>query len=56
MSIQVLTPRLNKTRVMLNGDGNKNSNEINRKFARGAHLFVHFFAVVLHDYKAVMHD
>ena len=56
MSIQVLTPRLNKNSVMLKGDGNDNSNKINRKLARGAHLFVHFFAVVLHDYNAVMHD
>ena len=27
------------------------------KFARAAHFFVHFFAVVLHDYTdAVLHD
>ena len=28
-----------------------------KKFAGAAHLFVHFFAVVLHDYNAiVLHD
>ena len=52
---------------MLNGDGNKNGNKINRSnqqnkknFARTAHfdpLFVHLFAVVLHgDYNAVLKD
>ena len=40
---------------MLNGDGNENSNKINRKFARAAHLFIHFFADILYDYNAVMH-
>ena len=48
---------------MLNGYSNENGIEINRsnrqkaKFARAAHFFVHFFAVVLHDYtEAVLHD
>ena len=54
---------------MVNGDGYENGNNINRsnkpkkkkqnktKFAGAAHLFVHFFAVVLHDYNAiVLHD
>ena len=42
---------------MLNGDGNENSNKINRsnkekkQFAGAAQFFVHFFAVVLHDLK-----
>ena len=43
-------------------DGSGNGNKINRsnlskknKFAL-AHFFVHFFAVVLHDYNAVLHD
>ena len=54
---------INKNRVMLNGYSNENGIEINRsnrqkaKFARAAHFFVHFFAVVLHDYTdAVLHD
>ena len=33
---------------MLNGDGNENGNKI--KFSRAAHIFGHFFAVVLHDW------
>ena len=46
---------------MLNGDGTENGNEINRskqktKFALAAHFFVHFFAVFLHGYNAVLHD
>ena len=50
---------------MLNGDGNENGIKINRpnkqkknKFALEAYFFVHFFAVVLHDYNpdAVSHD
>ena len=55
---------------MVNGDGYENGNKINRsnqqkkkkkptkkrkkKFAGAAHLFVHFFAVVLHDYNAIV--
>ena len=43
---------------MLTGDGNEKSKKkkINRayerkkKFARAAHFFVHFFAIVLHDF------
>ena len=43
---------------MPNGDGNENGRKNNRpnkqkkrdNFARAAHFFVHFFAVVLHDY------
>ena len=42
---------------MLTGDGNeKSKKKINRayerkkKFARAAHFFVHFFAIVLHDF------
>ena len=50
---------------MLNGDGNENGIKINRpnrqkkkKIALEACFFVHFFAVVLHDYNpdAVSHD
>ena len=53
-----------KLPITLNGDGNENGNKINRsnsqnkQIARAVHFFVHFFAVVLHDYKmnAVLHD
>ena len=48
---------------MLNGYSNESGIKINRsnrqktKFAHAAHFFVHFFAVVLHDYTdAVLHD
>jgi len=47
---------------MLNGDGNEDGNKINRskwqknKFAGAAPFFVHFFAVVLDDCSAVLHD
>ena len=44
---------------MLNGDGNENGNKINRsnkKFARAAHFFVHFIAVVFYKCNAVLHD
>ena len=43
---------------MLNDNSNENSNKINtsnyqkkNKFACAAHFFVHFFTIVLHDYK-----
>ena len=40
---------------MLTGDGNEKCQKINRalsekNFARAAHFFVHFFAIVLHDF------
>ena len=39
---------------MLSGDGNKHGKKkvflAKNNFARAAHFFVHFFAVVLHDY------
>ena len=37
---------------MLTGDGNEKCNKksIKKKFARAAHFFVHFFAIVLHDF------
>ena len=41
---------------MLSGEGNENvknnnrSNQQKNNFARAAHFFVHFFAVVLHDH------
>ena len=42
---------------MLSGEGNENGEKNNNRsnyqksnFARAAHFFVHFFAVVLHDY------
>ena len=48
---------------MLNGDGNENGNKSNRSnqqknklFARVAHSFVHFFAVVFYKCNAVLHD
>ena len=48
---------------MLNGDGTENGNKINRSnqqknklFARAAHFFVHFIAVVFYKYNAVLHD
>ena len=42
---------------MLNGDGNEKNNKIIKKtHLLGSKLFVHFFAVVLHDYNAVLHD
>ena len=41
---------------MLSGEGNENGEKNNNRpnyqksnFARAAHFFVHFFAVVLHD-------
>ena len=36
-------------RVMLRGEDNR-SNQQKSNFARAAHFFLHFFAVVLHDY------
>ena len=53
------------TGVMLNGDDNENgfktvnsSNQQKKTNCTCSKLFVHFFAVVLHDYKmnAVLHD
>ena len=44
---------------MLNGNGNGNGNKINEsnwlknKFADAAHVFVHFFAIVLQGYNAI---
>ena len=47
---------------MLNGDGNGNGKKLidlirkKNKFTRAAHFFVHFFAVILYNYNAVLHD
>ena len=44
---------------MLNGDGNDNGNKINgssKKFARAAHFFVHFIAVVFLQMQCVLHE
>ena len=49
-------------RVMLNGDGNENGIKINRSNYQKKtnlhvqHAFLSFFAVVLHDYNAVLYD
>ena len=47
---------------MLNGDGNEDGNKINSSISKKTNLhvqppfFVEFFAVVLHDRDAVLHD
>ena len=47
---------------MLNGDGNENGIKINRSNYQKKtnlhvqHAFLSFFAVVLHDYNAVLYD
>ena len=52
----------NQNHLMLNGDGNENGNIIIYLISKKTNLhvqhtfLVHFFAAVLHDYNAVLHD